>query len=260
MIDLHAHILPKLDNSASTLADATAMVRAAMEDGIHTMVCTPRMGESSQWAIPAIQKRFIRFLSEVQQMGYPITLKLGADIDYHSDLLNSLKMKSVLTLNGSRYFLLRLPANYIPADLEETMKSVMDAGYVPIITHPERLKWISHHYHRLVALVKSGVWLQLTGDSLTGHLGRIPRYWAERLLEEGYVHVIATDAHSQDKREPVLSEAFNIAIERLGRDEAERLVELRAMQILENQLPEIIDMPHGVTIEVLAPEGSVLVR
>jgi protein-tyrosine phosphatase len=99
------------------------------------------------------------------------------------------------------------------------------------------LAWISHHYHRLIALVKQGVWLQITGDSLTGHLGRIPKYWSERLLSEGWAHVIATDAHVTERREAQLSDAYEKARMMVGKEEAEQLVELRPMGILENHSP-----------------------
>ena len=243
MIDLHAHILPKLDNSANSVKEAEDLVLTAMEDGIHTIVCSPRMGPMSQWRIPAIRKRFIRFCTHIQAAGYPITLKLGADIDFHEDLLTSMESGHYLTINNSRYFLLRLTKETVPAQLENEIEACLNKGFVPIITHPERLTWISHHYHRIVSLVKKGAWLQITGDSLTGHLGRLPKYWSERLLEEGWVSVIATDAHAADKREASLSEAFNRAIRMVGETEAEQMVELRPMGVLENQAPDDICVP-----------------
>lgn len=249
MIDVHAHILPKLDNSAKTLVDAESLVVTAMQDGIHTIVCTPHMSAKSQWTLPTIKKRFYRFCSHLQQQGYPITLKLGADIDYRESLCSFLEAEHVLTLNNSRYFLLRLPKEQPPENLEQVVKNCLDKGFVPLITHPERLDWISHHYHRIVALAKQGAWLQITGDSLTGHLGRLPKYWSERLLDEGFVHVIATDAHASDNRAPVLSEAYNAAVKLVGQNEAEQLVELRPLHILDDDDPLKVSAPHGLVTQ-----------
>jgi protein-tyrosine phosphatase len=232
-----------LDNSANSLKQAEELVRTAMEDGIHTIVCSPRMGPMSQWSIPAIRKRFFRFLTHIQESGFPITLKLGADIDFHEDLAKSIQSGQLLTINNSRYFLLRLTRESVPAQLEYEIDVCIEKGFVPIITHPERLNWVSHHYHRVIDLVKKGAWLQITGDSLTGHMGRLPKYWSERLLDEGWVHVIATDAHATDKREPLLSDAYHKAIHMVGDEEAEQLVEIRPLGVLENQDPSDILAP-----------------
>ena len=43
MIDLHSHILPGLDDGASTWEDSLQMARMAVEDGIRTMVATPHL-------------------------------------------------------------------------------------------------------------------------------------------------------------------------------------------------------------------------
>lgn len=41
MIDLHAHLLPGIDDGAPDLATALALARVAVADGITHMVCTP---------------------------------------------------------------------------------------------------------------------------------------------------------------------------------------------------------------------------
>ena len=43
MIDLHAHILPGVDDGPQSATDALALLRAMVEDGITTVVATPHM-------------------------------------------------------------------------------------------------------------------------------------------------------------------------------------------------------------------------
>ncbi len=43
MIDLHAHILPGIDDGPATMEDACALARAAVEDGIQVMAATPHV-------------------------------------------------------------------------------------------------------------------------------------------------------------------------------------------------------------------------
>jgi len=111
------------------------------------------------------------------------------------------------------------------------------AGYTPVITHPERLTWIEDHYPAFTRMVHSGAWIQLTAGSVTGRFGRRPKYWAERILDEGQCHIIATDSHHIDRRPPLLAEARDAAAKRLGEPEAQHLVVTRPQGILDNIPP-----------------------
>ena len=44
MLDLHCHILPRIDDGATDLSMALQMARMAVDDGIGTIVCTPHPG------------------------------------------------------------------------------------------------------------------------------------------------------------------------------------------------------------------------
>ena len=148
-----------------------------------------------------------------------------------------MKVGRVPTLADSRYFLLELPHHVLPPRFEETIFSLIAAGYAPILTHPERLSWIESRFDVVERLWAAGVWLQLTAGSLTGSFGIRARYWAERMLSEGMVQILATDAHNTGDRPPRLAEARDIAATRCGNDEAERLVWSRPLAILDNLPP-----------------------
>ena len=66
--------------------------------------------------------------------------------------------------------------------------------------------------------------MQITAGSLTGAFGRQALYWSERMLDEGLVHILATDAHDTVRRPPLLSQGRDIAAKRVGATEAEHLV------------------------------------
>jgi len=72
---------------------------------------------------------------------------------------------------------------------------------------------------------------------LTGLFGKRAKYWGERLLGEGQVHLLASDAHSSGRRAPGLSQARAVAEHLLGADEARRLVLDRPQAILDDLAP-----------------------
>ena len=89
--------------------------------------------------------------------------------------------------------------------------------------------------------------MQITAGSLAGTFGRNARYWAERMLAEGHVHILATDAHDTERRPPNLSLGRDIAAKSVGIGEANRMVFARPYAILSNQEPGILfDRSSGV--------------
>ncbi|MGB4911604.1 MAG: CpsB/CapC family capsule biosynthesis tyrosine phosphatase [Candidatus Dechloromonas phosphoritropha] len=238
MIDLHCHLLPGIDDGAPDLETSLEMARIAFADGIRTLACTPHIypgvyentGDGIRQAVAALQKT----LDEAE-----IALKLvvGADIHVDPDLLLKLRGGEAPTLGGTRYFLLEPPHHVALPRIADFVFNLVAAGYTPLITHPERLTWIKDHYPTICGLVDQGAWLQVTSGSLTGRFGPQAKYWGERLLGEGRVHILATDAHGTRRRPPLLAEG-QLAAERLvGKEDAWHLVNTRPIGILDNLAP-----------------------
>jgi protein-tyrosine phosphatase len=245
MIDLHCHLLPGIDDGAKDLATSLAMARLAAADGISTMACTPHIlpGVYNNSG-PAIRRAVAQLAASIAKAGIPITLVTGADVHIAPDLDVQLRDGRALTLNNSRYLLLEPPHHVLPPRLEDLIFGLQAAGYVPILTHPERLSWVEGHYDLIRRLVSSSVLMQITAGSVMGRFGRGPRYWAERMLDEGLCHLLATDAHNTEQRAPRLAEARDVIAQRLGDDEAINLVLRRPQGILDNRSPaELPSLP-----------------
>lgn len=238
MIDLHCHILPGIDDGSPDLATSLAMARVAVADGIRVIACTPHIypglyentGPDIRGAVALLQ-------DALDEEGIPLHLSFGADTHLAPDLVEGLKSGRIPSLAGTRYFLLEPPHHVAPPHFEEFVFNVQTAGYLPVITHPERLTWVEDHYEVFGRLVRGGAWMQLTAGSLTGRFGPRTRYWAERFLDDGIVHILATDAHSVERRPPLLAEGRDVAARRLGDEEAENLVEIRPRGILGDREP-----------------------
>lgn len=253
MIDLHCHILPGIDDGAPDLDTALAMARLAVKDEITTIACTPHiypgLYDNTQEGIQAAMEQLRQALAAA---GIELELVMGADIQITPDLRKRLQHGEAPTLNGSRYFLFEPPHHVCPPRFSELAFDLSAAGYVPIITHPERLTWIGDHYRLFVDLALKGVWLQVTAGSLTGRFGRGARYWGERMLDEGLVHLLATDAHGLTRRPPLLGEGALAAEKWVGAEEARRLVEKRPQAVLADQAPDLVPLPPALTAGYLA--------
>jgi protein-tyrosine phosphatase len=248
MIDLHCHMLPGIDDGPPDLATALEMARIAVSDGITLTACTPHIypGLYNNDA-NGIRAAVDSFRHQLSTAGIPLDITTGADIQLVPELLDGLRAGRFPTLHGSRYFLFEPPHHVVPPRFLDTLYDVLAAGYVPIITHPERLTWLDdQHYDWFVEAACEGAWIQVTAGAVTGRFRKQPQYWAQRFLRDGLVHLLATDAHRHDHRPPLLAEGRDAAARWVGPAEAERLVTERPRAIIENRDPANITPPPGL--------------
>lgn len=238
MIDLHCHMLPGIDDGAPDMATSLEMARIAVADGIHTVACTPHIypGMYENTAAGIAQATEALKLA-FQDAGIPLKLTYASDTHVVPNLVEKLQNGTSPTFNGGRYFLLEPPHHVAPPNFEDFVFRVLAAGYVPIVTHPERLSWIEQDYAIFQRLAHKGAWMQLTSGSLTGRFGSGARYWGERMLDEGLVQILATDSHGVTRRPPLLAEGMEAAAKWVGQEEAQRMVSERPAAVLANVDP-----------------------
>jgi protein-tyrosine phosphatase len=245
MIDLHCHILPAICDGSPDINTSLEMAKIAVNDGITVQACTPHIYpgiyENNTGNIQVAMEVFQSIL-DVQSIA--LKLVIGADVHMVPEVIEGLKKGGIPTLNNSRYFLLE-PSHYVPVPrFIDQIKSFISAGYIPIITHPERLHWLNDKsYHKFILAVKLGAWIQITAGAIEGRFGAQARYWAYKFLKEGVVHIIATDAHNIKYRSPVLSKALLLIKKIMGEEEADRLVNERAQAVLDNLNVRDVVMP-----------------
>jgi protein-tyrosine phosphatase len=211
------------------------MARIAVADGITVTACTPHiypgMYENKG---PGIRAAMVALQAELDGAGIALKLVEGADVHLDQGLVAGIRDGRVHTLAGSRYLLFEPPHHVAPPRLEDTMFELMAAGYVPVVTHPERLTWVEQHYETFVRLAGRGVFMQVTAGALTGRFGRRAQYWGEKFVGEGHCHILATDAHHPTRRPPLLAEGREAAARLVGAIEADHMVNTRPSAMIAN--------------------------
>jgi protein-tyrosine phosphatase len=254
MIDLHSHTLPALCDGAPDLKTALAMARMAVDDGITHLACTPHIYPGLyENSVQTIAPALTQLQTHLDLEGIPLKLIMGADTHMVPEVMQGLKSGRIPTINQSRYFLLE-PSHHVPvSDFLGQIENYLNAGYVPLITHPERLHWISDHYNDFIKAAQMGAWIQITAGAITGHFGRAAKKYAEQFLQDGYVHVIATDAHGIERRPPILSEGVAAAASIIGNQEAMHCVTTRPQAVLNNDTPQNVILPPALNKNSLVP-------
>lgn len=247
MIDLHCHILPGIDDGAKDVSVSLAMARASVDQGVSVVACTPHILPGLYHnSGPAIRQATLQLQGIFEQEGIPLQLVTGADVHMTPDFVAGIRSGRLLSVADSRYVLVEPPHHTAPPQLEDYFFNLVVAGYVPILTHPERLSWVPSRYEMIKRLVQGGVWMQITAGSFAGAFGRNALYWAERMLDDGCVHLLASDAHDAERRPPNLAAGREIVAKRVGAEEAQCLVLTRPMGILKDQIPSSLPGPLRV--------------
>ena len=213
-VDIHCHLLPGIDDGASDWNESLAMARLAVADGIRTVIVTPhQLGAYRENDGRKIRARTAQLQQFLEQRGVPLQVLPGADVRIEPEMIGRIRGGEVLTLaDQGRFVLLELPHEvFLP--LDPLLKDLDRAGLVGILSHPERNVGILGQPEVVGPLVDRGCLLQVTAGSLTGTFGLHVQRLAERLIVEGLVHFLATDAHSSKSRRPLLRRSFDRVVE-----------------------------------------------
>lgn len=226
LVDIHAHLLPGLDDGPATLDESLHMCELLAEQGVSTVIATPHMCVSV-FPITADNVRAgVRQLSEVcRRHSIELEILPGGNVRLQPKLLEALENGTALTLADAwEDLLLELPPQGLPR-IEGLVGDLGMRGITLILGHPERSPEFARKPECLAALVAHGCLVQVTGTSLLGEFGRRPKRLAEHLIDAGLVHVVASDAHSAlGHRRPEFPRVFERLVEMAGEGTARQLL------------------------------------
>lgn len=217
MIDIHTHILPGLDDGAQNWEDTLNMARAAVAEGISTLIATPHHANGRyDNRAHDITEHVCRVNERLIAAGVPVSIRPGQEIRVHNDLLEAWYRGELLPLGDSKYVLIEMPSSRIPKEMDELIHEFHVMNLKPIIAHPERNAEIAKHPERLAELVEAGAFAQITSHSLLGGFGKQIQQFAWSLCRSGLIHVVSSDVHHIERRGFRLREAYDAIREHMG--------------------------------------------
>lgn len=240
MIDLHAHILPGLDDGPASMADALKMARIAVEDGIGVIIAAPHClnGIYNNYR-EGIISACLEFNLVLEKNGIPLKVLPGSEVHLGMEILDDIESGRLMTLNDTgRYFFLELPDQFIIRNLIGFIARLEKMNVTPIIAHPERNMAIQRNVTLLHDLISAGALSQITGGSLTGGFGPPALQCCLRIINLNLAHFMASDAHSPGMRPPKLSGAVEKLSALTGKAGAEMMVLGGPEMVIEGKNPE----------------------
>ena len=211
MIDIHAHILPGLDDGPRNGDESVALCRALVADGVRQVIATPhQLGRFGNTDCMAIRDGVLGLSDRLRTEAIPLTVYPGAEVRLDERIESLLKADKVLTLaDGGNYLLLELLPD-VAVPLGPFIKRLVEMGLTPVIAHAERYPYFIDQPERAFELTAAGAVFQVTASSLVGQWGASVQTLTWQFIHAGAVAAVASDAHDTDGRAPRMRQAFEM--------------------------------------------------
>jgi protein-tyrosine phosphatase len=225
VIDLHAHILPGLDDGPLDLDGSAAIASAAVAGGTTVLAATSHINRSFALEPAQLAEARARVTERLARDRIPLEVVQGGEIS--AGRVEGLTDEELaqLTLGDSGWILLECPLSPRAPSIERVIEAVRRRGFDVLLAHPERSPTFAKGPALLRKMIALGARTQVTAGAFDGEFGGTVRRAAFAMLDHGLVHVIASDAHDPIHRTPDLRRA-RAALEDRYPDGAERFEEL----------------------------------
>jgi protein-tyrosine phosphatase len=246
MIDIHCHLIPEFDDGPKSYDESLDMLRQAADQGIRQVFATSHFNE---WIPIQIETEYFNKLTELREKvtakNIRVTIHSGAEIFYHHYVENTVKASKVTTLgNWGQYVLIEFPMFQMPEGAEDVLFRLTAEKYIPVIAHPERYAVIIDRPRRIENFIKFGGILQLNGGSVLGHFGKEIQKLALLLLENQWIHFIASDAHAPNGRTFILRKVYEHLKDKLPEDYLQNVLYNYQKKIVDQLILEPVKLPE----------------
>ena len=198
VVDVHAHILPQLDDGAHDFEQSVAIIKAMYAMGYRKIVATPHVMCGYYNNAPEDILQSLHILKSILKRRN-ILMEIDAAAEYYleDELFGLIERREVLTFGGDKKYLL-FEASFVsrPSYILEATLKIKQAGYIPVLAHPERYNNLNdlEVLHRLIF---NGLLFQVNIGSLIGYYSKHTQEFAEMLISKQMVAFFGTDCHNE---------------------------------------------------------------
>lgn len=214
MTDLHMHVLPGMDDGSRDAAMSVAMLERSAADGVDTVAATSHFYAAENDIPRFLARRRAAYGRLTEAMGgredLPRVL-LGAEVLYFGGI-SAVDTLDELCLEGTDLLLLEMPFVPWPDRVLREVETIQRSGLQVAAAHIERYLLIQPR-RTMEAFFDLGTFIQCNGSFF---LSRRTARQAMRLLRQGRIHFLGSDAHNMTSRPPDLGQAVQAIGKKLG--------------------------------------------
>jgi len=235
-VDIHSHILPAVDDGSVNMQQTRNMLEIAHNEGIRYIIATPHYGVGCR---NPDHEELLQKLEKVRQEAIKIDenfqIGLGNEIYFSEDILEDLRKKKALTLEGTRYVLVEFATYDNYRNMKIGLHRLLINGYLPILAHVERYECLYQNYGGIYEMIELGAYMQMNISSIIGKITDRRTSFCKKLMEKGLIHLIATDSHSDNGRAPRMREGISYMNKKYGEGVVNQLLIENTTKLLNNK-------------------------
>jgi protein-tyrosine phosphatase len=203
LVDIHAHLLPGIDDGPHDLEGAIEMARAALDSGTGVIAATPHLrADFPDVDIRQLAGRCEQLGAALDRAGIPLRVVAGAEVSLPWALAAAEDDLRVATY-GQRGSDVLIETPNGTSLLEPLLEPLLDRSLRITLAHPERSPSLHRHPEQLRALRERGVFPQINAEALLAPRRSRVRVFAEDLCRTGVAQVLASDGHRAAAWRPV---------------------------------------------------------
>ena len=202
MIDVHSHVLFKMDDGSTDLQMSKEMLLAMVEQGVTDVFCT-----SHSWGHFDKYQNNLNILRQ-ESIDIPIKIHVGCEIESYTtseldEIIGDLLAGKIPTMSESNYILLEFqPQDTIECIFSAIKKFKERTQYDIIIAHLERYRILNENREYVTRLEEMGCLFQINAHSLVDEVKVDTKEFARWLIDKQLVTFIGSDSHRMNHRPP----------------------------------------------------------
>ena len=200
-VDMHAHVLPGLDDGPALVEQSVQLVKGLAELGIQHVVATPHvMSGYYPNTLSGIMAKRQELENALHEQQIAVSLAVAAEYYIEPALLELVESgQPLLTLGTSGrqpYLLLESALAEESLLLKVLVERFRARSITPIIAHPERNTYLQQRFERAIELFRMGCLFQLDIRAFLPSTPSPVRRLAERLVDFRMASFVGTNVHT----------------------------------------------------------------
>lgn len=236
MIDIHSHIIPRIDDGSKSVEETFNMLNEAKEVGFTDIITTSHF--LTHYYEPTTEE-IVLWNNKLQEIinskSIGINLHTGMEIYISNQLKELVEEKKLLMLANSKYMLMELPLNSAVNYLEHTLFVLNALNIKPIIAHPERYSYVQENPDLVDKYIENGAFLQCNYGSILGLYGKHAKHTLKTLLKRQQVHFLGSDCHRQNSIYTVIPDAVKKIKKIIGEEVFYKISTSNPNKVLNNE-------------------------
>ncbi len=191
-VDIHSHILPGIDDGAKNVKESLVLISEMKKLGFSKIIGTPHSYPGLYNNTNDSIKRSFEKISK--KINSEIKLNYASEYMIDDSLISKSENKDLLCLKDN-LVLIETSFDHLPLNLFEVIFYLQTNGYLPVIAHPERYRYMYDNKH-FYKLADRGCKFQLNLLSAVGYYGEKCANITDFLLKNNLADFAGSDLHN----------------------------------------------------------------